>query len=190
MTMTKPKIATVNLTPAVTPLADVQAISETDTMAVAAMDRSLAFAAAQMEFTDPRFAVGHIQQGDAAACGYFQYALAREIAGYLAAYDRDVVAVYTYDCDATPEDTIFDISPQKNLIHLIVRAHRKSNALSALIQAFDRALAQAYGQRLSMPDVVYMLDAQVVDDADAKTGAAYAALISSYNVRPSLVWER
>ena len=184
MTMTKPKTAQINLAAVVTPLSDV------DTMASAAIDRSLEFAAGQMEFTEPRFAVGHIQQGDAATCGYFQYALAREIASYLAAYDNDVTAVYTYDYDATPEDTVFETNPQQNLVHLIVRAHRKTNALTALIQAFDRALAEAYGQRLNMPDVAYVLDAQVVDDTEAKARTGYGALISSINLRPSLVWER
>jgi hypothetical protein len=184
MTMTKPKTAQIALAAVVTPLSDV------DSMAAAAVDRGLAFAAAQMDFAEPRFAVGHIQQGDTATCGYFQYALAREIAGYLAAYDNDVAAVYSYDYDATPEDTVFEDNPQRNLVHLIVRAHRKTNALAALIQAFDRALAQAYGQRLNMPDVAFVLDAQVVDDAEAKGRTGYAALITSINLRPSLVWER
>jgi hypothetical protein len=184
MTMTKTTAAQVSLGAVVTPLSDV------DTMAAAAVDRSLDFAAAQMNFAEPRFAVGHIQQGEPATCGYFQYALAREIADFLAAYDRDVIAVYSYDYDATPEDTVFETNPQQNLVHLIVRAHRKTSALKALIAAFDRAMAQAYGQRLSMPDVAYVLDAQVVDDAEAKAGSGYAGLISSINVRPSLVWER
>jgi hypothetical protein len=166
-----------------TPLCDV------NTMAQAALERALSYTASQLEFSDVEFAVGHIRQGDQTACERFQYALAREVAGYLHAYDRSVRSLHLYDCDATPEDTIFDPQPQNSLVHLIVRTDRKSSALSALIQAFDRALAACYGQRLATSQVSYVLDVQVVEEDEVRGRTGYGALLSSINLRPTLVWE-
>jgi hypothetical protein len=164
-------------------------LSDVNTMAQAALERALSYTASQMEFTNVEFVVGHIRQGDQAACERFQYALAKEVAEYLHAYDRSVRSLHLYDCDATPEDTIFDPQPQNSLVHLIVRTDRKSSALNALIQAFDRALAVYYGQRLATPRISYVLDVQVVDEDDVRGRIGYGGLLSSINLRPTLVWE-
>jgi hypothetical protein len=164
--------------------------SDVNAVAQAALDRALTYTAAQLDFTDAEFAVGHIRQGDQTACWHFQYALAREAAEYLHAYDGSVSSVHLYDCDATPEDTIFDPQPQNELIHLIVRTDRKSRALTALIQGFDRALAECYGERLALPQISYMLDVQLVDEDEVRGHTGYGALLSSVNLKPTLIWER
>lgn len=179
ITMAKPAAIVAPATP----------LSDANTLAQAALERALSYTASQLEFTDVEFAVGHIRQGDQAACERFQYALAREVAEYLHAYDRSVRSVHLYDCDATPEDTIFNPQPQNSLVHLIVRTDRKSSALSALIQAFDRALAVCYGQRLATDRIGYVLDVQLVDEDEVRGRTGYGALLSSINLRPTLVWE-
>jgi hypothetical protein len=179
-------ITRTRLTPVVTPATP---LSDVNTMAQAALDRALGYTAAQMEFTDPEFAVGHIRQGDRAACEHFQYALAGQVAEYLHAFDQNVRSVHLYDCDATPEDTIFNPQPQNSLLHLIVRTDRKSSALGALIQAFDRALAVCYGRRLATPQISYVLDVQLVDEDEVRNRTGYGALLSSIYLRPTLIWE-
>jgi hypothetical protein len=179
ITRTKPTPVVTRATP----------LSDVNTMAQAALDRALSYTATQMGFSDPEFAVGHIRQGDQAACTHFQYALACQVAEYLHAFDRSVRSVHLYDCDATPEDTIFNPQPQNSLVHLIVRTDKKSSALNALIQAFDRALAVCYGQRLATPQISYMLDVQLVDEDEVRSRTGYGALLFSIYLRPTLVWE-
>jgi hypothetical protein len=181
MTVTMAKTASI--------VAPATSLSDVNTMAQAAIERALSYTAGQLEFTDVEFAVGHIRQGDQAACQHFEYAVAKEVAEYLHAYDLSVRSLHLYDCDATPEDTIFNPQPQNSLVHLIVRTARKSSALNALIQAFDRALAMSYGQRLAVPQVKYMLDVQVVDEEEVRGRTGYGALLSSTYLRPTLVWE-
>jgi hypothetical protein len=170
-------------------IAPATTLSDVNTMAQAALERALSYTASQMDFADVEFAVGHIIQGNQAACERFQYGLAKEVAQYLHAYDQSVRSVHLYDCDATPEDTIFNLQPQNSLVHLIVRTDRKSSALSALIQAFDRALALWYGERLATPQISYVLDVQLVDEDEVRSRTGYGALLTSINLKPTLVWE-
>ncbi len=180
---------TITKTTSVTTLAPAPPLSDVNSMARAALDRALSYTATQMEFSDVEFAVGHIRIGDQAAWGHFQYALSREVAEYLHAFEPAIKSVYLYDCDATPEDTIFDPLPQNSLVHLIVRTGKKSNALSALIQGFDRALAVRCGERFALPQIGYMLDVQLVDEDEVRSRTGYGSLLSSIYLRPTLVWE-
>jgi hypothetical protein len=58
------------------------------------------------------------------------------------------------------------------------------------VSALDRALVERYAALLSAPDLVRMLDVQVVDDHDVESCVGYGALLSSTYNRPIQVWER
>ncbi len=159
------------------------------TAATNAITRALAFCARKMRIDDATFIPGLLRQSNTAAHSYFEYGLARELAEHIAALDDQVQAVYLYTPDATPEDVIFgDMKP--TLVHLIVWAQRKTNALTSLLESLDRALAQAYAEIIGVPQQGHLLDAQVVDDAEVHSGSGFGAMLNWLYNRPLLVWKR
>lgn len=158
--------------------------------AESALADALSYAAQKMTLMGPQSVLDHLRVGDAAALGYFQYALARRLAAYLAGSDGEVRATYMYDDEATAEDFAFgDIQPV-SLVHLLVWTRRKTEALYALVDALDRALAAAYAQRAGLPRVAHLLDAQLVDDNEVQQGKGYGRLLNSVHCQPILVSEK
>ncbi len=156
--------------------------------AEAAIENALNFCARQMKLTGPQAALDQLRQGEQHADGYFRYALAHQVAGYLAFLDNEIKSVYLYEEDATPEDMIFGsiASP----VHLLVWAQRKTEAFNALFASLDRALGQCYADRAGLAPALHMLDAQLLDDADVRGRRGYAALLTSIHHPPVLIWER
>jgi hypothetical protein len=143
-----------------------------------------------MRLPGPYAVADHLRQGDRWAIGYCQYGLARQVAEYLGALDREVNAVYMYECDATPEDVCFGEGAPTLLVHLIARVGRKTSGLSALVAGLDRALVQCYAELAGLPDLAHVLDVQVVDEADVQSRAGYGALLSSIHMPPMQIWKR
>ncbi|MBC8444611.1 MAG: hypothetical protein H8D77_00650 [Chloroflexi bacterium] len=155
------------------------------------LNEALVFCAQKMGMENHEAVVGLLRQRDRAACGYWLYRAAVQVASALGSMDRNVKAVYILDYDATPEDLCFGVSSQGSLvIHLIVWSEPRTAALCSLIAALDRALAQACTDLLVRPAVKSLLDAHVVDDADVEGCIGHGALLHSIHHRPMQVWER
>jgi hypothetical protein len=149
---------------------------------------ALDYAAQMMGLGGPQAVLDHLRVGEDVALGYFQYALARHVAGYLAGFDDEVKAIYVFDDEATEEDRAFGEVQPICLLHLIVSARRKTEALYSLAAAVDRALATRYAERAGLPKAAHLLDVQVIDDGDVQSGKGYGALLNSIHFRPMLVW--
>jgi hypothetical protein len=163
---------------------------DTASAAEVVLNEGLAFCARKMGIDDPREVVKRIQQGDSSACQYCRYGLAKKVAESMGNLDDNIKSVYVLDYDATPHDLCFGQAKQRSPIHLIVWVGRKTDALTSLVAALDRALVKKYAALISAPDLVRMLDVQVVDDQDVQDCIGYGALLSSTHNRPIRVWER
>jgi len=132
-----------------------------------------------------------LRQNDRTACEYCLYGIAKQAAISLGAMDENVKAVYVVDYDATPEDICLGaLSQGRRLVHLIVWTGCKTAALSALVAALDRAVAQAYTNLLDGPEVKGLLDVQLVDDADVEGRTGHGALLWAIHHQPIPIWER
>jgi hypothetical protein len=166
------------------------ALADAAALAQAAMEQAVDFCAGKMAL-DGRAAVqAHLRQGDRVALGYLSYGLAERAAEWLGAWDHDVKAVYLFDCDATPDDVCFGEAKQPEHLHLIVWTMRKTGALSSMLEALDRGLAQAWAGLMGKSGLTTMLDAQVIDDDDVRNSLDCGALLSSLHTRPLRIWER
>lgn len=150
---------------------------------------ALAFCAGKMRLADTQTARQYVRQGNATARGYFDYALARTLAEHIGALDDEVQEIYLFDPEATPEDTVFS-ARQPTLIHLLVWVKRKTNALTALLSALDRAVTDQYTAMVGATERAWLLDAQVVDDVEVAARSGFGALVTSLNNRPLMVWKR
>lgn len=154
-----------------------------------AFAKALAFCAQKMRLADGEAVEALLRQGNTDARGYFDYALAKELAEHIGALDEEVQEVYLFDAEATHEDTIFGVA-QPAMVHLLVWSRRKTNALSALLSALDRAITARYAQMIGAPERASMLDAQVVDDAEVQARSGFGVLVTSLHNRPLMVWKR
>ncbi|PKO20353.1 MAG: hypothetical protein CVU38_20560 [Chloroflexi bacterium HGW-Chloroflexi-1] len=165
------------------------ALPDAATAADSALAEALASCARKMHLADAGAVLTHLQRGDRTARAYFEYDLAQRVAEHLGALDEEVRAVYLYDAEATPEDSVFgEVAP--SLIHLIVWAQRETKALNSLIVALERALVQRYAERIGAPGLMCLLDTQIVDDAQVNARTGYGALLASLHHRPVQVWKR
>jgi hypothetical protein len=154
------------------------------------LDEALTFCARKAGCEDVQAVVERLRESESLVCHYCRYGLAKNVAESIGRLDDNVKAVYTVDYDATPEDRCFSSESQTSLIHLIVWAERKTDALDALVGALDRALLQAYSEAIDASQLAHLLDVQVVDDTDVEARVGYGALLTSVHNRPIQVWER
>ena len=154
------------------------------------LDEGLTFCARKAGLDSVDSVVESLREGNSNVSQYCRYGLAKKVAEAVGQLDENVKAVYTLDYDATPEDRCFGSDEQASLIHLVVWAGRKTDALDALVKALDRALVQAYSDLVDAPQLTHLLDVQIVDDADVEGRLGYGALLSSIHNRPIKVWER
>jgi hypothetical protein len=153
-------------------------------------NQALDFCAQKMGLGGRRAVADRLQQGDENACQYYRYSIARQVVESLAALDRNLKAAYVADYDATPQDLCFNPGSRTSLIHLIVWVERKTKALNSLIEGLDRAMAQHYADVVGLPQLVHLLDVQVVDDEAVHGRTGYGAMLSSIHNRPIQIWER
>jgi len=154
------------------------------------LDEGLAFCARKAGLDSVESVIESLRQGESTVHQYCRYGLAKKVAESIGQLDENVKSVYTLDYDATPQDRCFGADDQASLIHLIVWAGRKTDALDALVKALDRALVQAYAELVNVPQLTHLLDVQIVDDADVEGRRGYGALLSSIHNRPIKVWAR
>jgi hypothetical protein len=155
-----------------------------------ALAQAMEYCAQKMGLAGAEAAVERIKQGDPAACGYCHYHVAKQVAEALGALDQNVRTAYVFDYDATPQDLCFSEVVQATPIHLLVWTERKTGALSSLVEALDRAMAQQLLDLLGRGPRAHVLDVQIVDNADVENRTGYGALLSSLYHRPIKVWER
>jgi len=152
--------------------------------------QAMEYCAQKMGLKSTQAAIEHVKQGHTMACSYCHYSAARQVAERLGALDENIKAAYIYDYDATPEDFCLGEAGRVLPIHLLVWAERKTAALNALAETWDRALAQCYAEMMGCHQPAHLLDVQVVDSADVEKRIGYGALLSSLH-HPSLqVWKR
>ncbi len=153
--------------------------------------QALSYCAHKMGLDGPQTVVERLRQGDGVACGYCLYSVAKQVAEAFGSLDGTIRAVYTFDCDATPEDECLgEVARGTPLVHLLVWAQRKTAALRALVSMLDRALVRAYADVLGEERPTSLLDVQVIDDADVGRRSGYGALLGSMYHRPVQVWQR
>lgn len=153
------------------------------------LNKALEFCARKMRLQGPQMTIDRLQQGDHNVCEYCQYSIAEQVGAALGALDENVKAVYLFEYEATPEDVAFSETSGPPLVHLLVWAHRKTEALKSLASMLDRALATSYAQLIGPSQLQHLLDVQVIDDEDAEHRIGYAALLHSLHHRPLKVWE-
>lgn len=168
---------------------EASSLSDAAGTAEAALSEAVSFAGQKMGLGRAQVVIA-LKQNDHETQGYFQYGLARQIAGQMAALDANVKAVYMYEDEATAEDEALGDCRASTMLHLIVRAQRKTGALTSLVVALDRALVEGYASLASLPNLAHMLDVQVVDDQDIRKRTGYGALLSSLHHKPLPVWEK
>ena len=129
-------------------------------------------------------------EGDRSVCEYCHYSVAKQVAEALGALDENIKAIYIHDYDATPEDLCFGEAGQALPIHLLIWTQRKTAALNAVVETWDRALAQGYAEMIGGRRLANVLDVQVIDDADVEKRLGHGALLFSLHHRPVEVWRR
>lgn len=138
---------------------------------------------------DPQDVPEILQRGEELARGEFKLGLARRAAEFLGLYDEDVKAVYVYDHEGRSQGGGGE-EPRRWQVHLIVWTEPKTAALKSLVSALDRALGGVLGESERGAGAEHCLDVQLVDNADIRSDAGYAALLSSPRFRPTRVWQR
>jgi len=154
------------------------------------LSQAMQYCAQKMGLKDAQAAVEKVKQGDTMACSYCHYSAAQQVADALGMLDSNVQAAYMFEYDATPEDISMGEAARIIPLHLLVWVARKTDALSALVESLDRAMAQSLANMMGTSADAHVLDVQVVDDSDIKNHTAYGALLSSLFQRPIKVWDR
>jgi hypothetical protein len=168
-------------------------VSEVTDVAVTAqviLAEAVEYGAQKMRLDSAQAVIDCLREGDGQVCGYCHYSMAKQVAKSLGALDENIRAAYICDYDATPEDLCFGGEGRALPIHLLVWAERKTAALNAVVETWDRALAHCYAEMIGGLQPAHLLDVQVVDDVDMEKRIGYGALLSSLHHRPVQVWER
>lgn len=165
-------------------------IEDVTATAATTLHNALNFAAQKMGRLTQQQTIERLRQGDRTVCRYWHYHLAQQVAGLLGSLDEQVKAVYICDYDATPEDLCFCETTSLGPIRMLVWTDQKSAALDDLIETLEHALVQACGEIAGLPALSYLLDVQVVNDADVENRSGYAALLSSLYSQPIAIWQR
>ncbi len=164
--------------------------------AASAMDgvvgKALAYCAEKMGYATFQDAIDALWNGpqNSASRAYLHYSIGQQVAEVLGVLDENVKSVSMFSYDATPEDVTLAENEQPALIHLIVWTERKTAALEALADAFDRNLLKDYVRIVDARERPSLLDVHFITDSDVARRSGVAALVSSlYN--PALkIWER
>ncbi|MBN1657036.1 MAG: hypothetical protein JXA93_01475 [Anaerolineae bacterium] len=169
---------------------EVSGVKDLTDTAEAALTQALAYSAKKLHLGNTHTVIDRLREGDGPARGYYYYSVAGQVAEALGALDENVKTVYLYDYDATPEDMSLGEVGQALPIHLLVWVERKTAALNALAETWDRALANCHANMTGVHRPAHMLDVQVVDSADVQKRIGYGALVSSLHHRPIQIWKR
>lgn len=169
---------------AVTEAQDLAGISET------VLNQAIDFCARRVRASNSHAVIDRLRAGDDQVREYCNYSLAQQVAASLGALDENVKAAFVYDYDSPAEDFSFGEMDRAWPIHMIVWAKRKTAALNAVVETWDRALTQRYAEIVGGQRPAHMLDVQVVDSTDVVKRIGYGAMLSSLHHPPTEVWKR
>ena len=164
------------------------ALPDAATAAAATIEAAFEYTARKMHIENVETVPSMLRAGRADARGYFDYALARELAEHIGALDDEVQGVYLYDPEATTDDIVFAEFPV-TLVHIVIWARRKTTALTSLIEGLDRAVTAEFANRVGNKQTS-LLDVQVVDDAEVSSRMGFGAMLAWVHNRPLMVWKR
>jgi hypothetical protein len=153
------------------------------------LEKALGYSVEKARVASRDAAVSRIVAGDVTITSYFHYSLAKQAAEYLGTWDQDAKAAYVFDYDATPEDVCFG-EASRPLVHMVVWTERKTAALAALVSTLDRALVEQMAEVFHLESKEYVLDIQMVDNAEVATRTGYGALLASLQHGPIQIWGR
>ncbi len=122
----------------------------------------------------------------------FKYGLASKVAEVLAATDRNILAVYTYDLDMNPDAEIGGELPLDATERLLVHVSTPSAALQAFISALDRALLTSL-KELPTPlfrERAFILDVNLITEQDIQHRIGFAKLLTSPFAPALKIWQR
>lgn len=154
------------------------------------LSQAVEYCAQKMQLDSSQAVTDRLRAGDGQTCEYCHYSVAKQVAESLGALDGNIKAAYIYDYDATPEDLCFGEAGRALPIHLLVWAGRKTAALKALAETWDRALTQGYAEVIGGRQPAHVLDVQMADDADVEKRLGHGALLFSLHHRPVQIWRR
>ncbi len=122
----------------------------------------------------------------------FKYGLTLRIAQVLAATDRNVLGVYTYDVDMNPDAEIGGELPLDATARLLIHVSTPSAALQAFISALDRALLLSLKELPSplFKERAFILDVNLITNQDIQQRIGFAKLLTSPFAPPLKVWQR
>ena len=169
---------------------EVSEVKDVATTAGVVLTQAMEYCAQKMRLDNSQAVIDRLREGDGQVAGYCHYSVAKQVAESLGAFDENTKAAYIYHYDATPEDLCFGEVGRALPIHLIVWAERKTAALNAVVETWDRALAQRYAEIIGGHQPAHLLDVQVVDDADVEKRIGHGALLSSLYHPPIQIWRR
>ena len=151
--------------------------------------KALKTSANKMGLDNVKALISRMKEGDSVAFNYYNYNIAKQLAEVLGSWGKDIRAVYAHDYEgATPEEACFENVSPFSLVHMIIWAERKTNALDALVETIDRAMVQHHRHMLGLNKLEHVLDAQVIDDEDVRSRTGYAVLLKSIYQPPIQVW--
>ena len=122
----------------------------------------------------------------------FKYELTVQVAELLAASDRNVQAVYTFDADANPDAEAGEELPPDPTLRLMLVVSTPSAALQAYVDSLDRALVSSLK---TLPSPLFkqrelILDVSLLTGQDIEQRRGYAKLLTSIFAPALKVWER
>lgn len=156
----------------------------------AVMAEAIAYCARKVRLDNSQAVIDRLREGDGRVCEYCNYSLAKQVAASLGALDDNIQAAYLYDYDAPDAGLDAGEVGRALPIHLIVWANRKTAALHAVVETWDRALTQRYSDVVGGHQPVHLLDVHVVDGTDVVGRIGYGAMLSSLHHPPTEVWKR
>ena len=152
------------------------------------IDEALRFAASKvgrLKTEDPQAVLA-----DPCAQGYCKYGLAKGVGEFLGRTDATVKEVHMVEMEygCNPDQVSEGMEPLHSCLTLVVRADRKTAALSSLILSLDQALVQKLRDLPGFESMSSILDAHIVDEQEVLERRGFGALLTSLYAHRLKVW--
>jgi hypothetical protein len=171
-------------------MSEVSAVRNLASITDEVLRHAMDYCAEKVQLEGSQGVLDRLREGDGEVSSYCHYSVAQQVAESLGALDDNVKAAYIYDYDAGPDEFPCEQSGNALPIHLILWTDRKTAALNAVVETWDRALTQRYAEIVGVRQPTHLLDVQVVDCADVEKRMGYGAMLTSLHHRPIQVWQR
>jgi hypothetical protein len=152
--------------------------------------QAIEYCAEKVQVDSAHTVIERLKEGDGQVCEYCNYSLAKQVAASLGELDDNVTAAYLYDYDTPAEDFSLGDFGRALPIHMIIWTKRKTAALNAVVDTWDRALTERYAEVVGGHQPAHLLDVQVIDTTDVMKRIGYGAMLSSLHHPLTEVWKR